>query len=287
MTESPNQLSAATANAAGIPSPIDSEHQNENAMPPKVAKAVSAVMADITKLEYSGHNNHGDYDFATIDDFLEGLRPKCAKHGLIISQDEESFDLKQTQNAQGKSSTWLIVKFRFTLVHSSGETWVHRPARTIMVNAAMGAQAFGAAQSYTLKMFMRALFQIATGEADVDGLDDTAKDTGPKKAPARTDPRAGGQHEVGAFTLYDAFGVEVGKFEKPEDFLTALVNNVKDNSAWFVSNENDVDYIEKHLGTQIVRNKDGTPRADGLTIAKCCRQLRKLATPPQTALEAG
>jgi hypothetical protein len=35
-----------------------------------------------------------------------------------------------------------------------------------MVNAAMGAQAFGAAQAYTLKQFERSLFQIATGDSE-------------------------------------------------------------------------------------------------------------------------
>ena len=169
MTEAPNRLSTETANAAGIPPPAN----NDNAMPPKVAAAVNAVMAEVPKLEKTEKNTHGNYNFTSIDDFLEALRPLCAEHGLIIIQDEESFELKQTPKSDGKMTTWLIVKFRFTLVHTSGETWACRPARTIMVNAAMGAQAFGAAQSYALKMFMRSLFQVATGEADVDTDDNS------------------------------------------------------------------------------------------------------------------
>jgi hypothetical protein len=35
-----------------------------------------------------------------------------------------------------------------------------------MVQSAMGAQAFGAAQSYSLKQFMRSLFQMATGDKE-------------------------------------------------------------------------------------------------------------------------
>src|SRR3546814_8863152 len=35
-----------------------------------------------------------------------------------------------------------------------------------MVLASMGAQAFGAAQSYALKQFERSLFQIATGDGE-------------------------------------------------------------------------------------------------------------------------
>jgi hypothetical protein len=132
---------------------------NDMAMPPKVAGAIAAVMTEVPKLQKTEKNSHGNYNFASIDDFLEAVRPLCAKHGLIISQDEESFEM---------SDGWLIVRFAFTLAHSSGETWAHRPRRTIMVSAKMGSQAFGAAQSYCLKQFERSLFQIATGEKGND-----------------------------------------------------------------------------------------------------------------------
>lgn len=128
-------------------------------IPPKVAAAICAVMADVPKLGKGEKNKHGDYKFASIDDFLEAVRPLCAKHGLIIAQDEESFDMREG---------WLVIAFSFTLAHSSGETWGLKQRRTIMVSAKMGAQAFGAAQSYALKQYMRALFQIATGEAGND-----------------------------------------------------------------------------------------------------------------------
>ena len=49
-----------------------------------------------------------------------------------------------------------------------------------MVNASMGSQAFGAAQSYTLKQFMRSLFQVATGEKGQD-----ADEHPPADLPAR------------------------------------------------------------------------------------------------------
>lgn len=132
---------------------------NTEAMPPKVASAITEVMKEVPKLAKTEKNSHGNYNFASIDDFLEAVRPLCAKHGLIISQDEESFEM---------SDGWLIVRFAFTLAHSSGETWAHRPRRTIMVSAKMGSQAFGAAQSYCLKQFERSLFQIATGEKGQD-----------------------------------------------------------------------------------------------------------------------
>ena len=155
-------------------------------LPPKVAAAIAAVMTEVPKLGKGETNSHGKYNFASIDDFLEAVRPLSAKHGLIILQDEESFEVV----GDGK---WLSMRFSFTLAHASGETWAARPTRSIMVNAAMGAQAFGAAQSYALKQFMRSLFQIATGEKGIDA-DEHAPGDLPKnkrvgdEIPRRTDP---------------------------------------------------------------------------------------------------
>ena len=134
-------------------------------MPAKVATAIAKVMEEVPKLAKDEKNEHGKYNFASVDDFLQAVRPLCAKHGLIIVQDEEAFEVKATAGGD-KPTQWLLMRFRFTIAHLSGETWAHRPARSIMVNAAMGAQAFGAAQSYALKQFLRSLFQIATGEKD-------------------------------------------------------------------------------------------------------------------------
>lgn len=147
------------------------------ALPPKVAAAICGVMSEVPMLGKDAKNQHGNYNFASIDDFLEAVRPLCAKHGLIIMQDEESFEMKDG---------WLVMTFRFTLAHSSGETWGYRPTRTIMVSAKMGSQAFGAAQSYALKQFERSLFQIATGEKGNDADEHPAADLPSQAKQART-----------------------------------------------------------------------------------------------------
>lgn len=148
--------------------------ERQAAIPTKIAAAIAAVMGEVPKLSKGEKNSHGNYNFASIDDFLEAVRPLCAKHGLVIIQDEVHQEILRSEpkGERDKSVSWLLIRFQFTLGHSSGETWAHRPTRTIMVNAAMGSQAFGAAQSYCLKQFQRSLFQIATGEtgegADID-----------------------------------------------------------------------------------------------------------------------
>jgi hypothetical protein len=187
------------------------EQVNDNTpnMPPKVAHAITEVMKEVPKLAKSEKNSHGNYNFASIDDFLEAVRPLCAKHGLIISQDEESFEM---------SDGWLVVRFAFTLAHSSGETWAHRPRRTIMVSAKMGSQAFGAAQSYCLKQFERSLFQIATGEKGQDADEHAPADLpNMKKSPPgiskfRIESREF-YREMHACTEYDQYVTFVGTAE--------------------------------------------------------------------------
>lgn len=137
-----------------------------NVMPPEIANAISGVMADVPKLEKGETNKFGKYNFASIDDFLEALRPLCAKAGLSIIQNEESFETRSIPTDRGENA-WLVMRFSFMLVHVSGAIW-DAGVRTIMVNGSMGSQAFGAAQSYALKQFMRSLFMVATGEKGQD-----------------------------------------------------------------------------------------------------------------------
>ena len=157
-------------------------------LPPKVAKAVSDVMAGVEKLGKDENNPHANYKYAGIEQFLEMVRPLCAKAGLIILQDEEGYEFRDSTDKYGKSLTWLVMSFAFGLAHSSGETWAHRIRRTGMVQASMGSQAFGAAQSYALKSFLRSLELIATGDSeDADSHEQNAL---PIKPGAKAKPKA-------------------------------------------------------------------------------------------------
>lgn len=135
-------------------------------IPEAVAKAISDVMNGVEKLAKDNKNQHGGYNFTSVDDFLEMTGKLCAEHGLIVIQDETEAELISGQNAQGKPKTSLKATYEFTLAHSSGVAW--GPIKRHVLLDASGAQAFGAAQSYTLKHFMRSLFQIPTGDKDAD-----------------------------------------------------------------------------------------------------------------------
>ena len=135
----------------------------EQDMPEAVGIAVNSVMAGIKGLFKKEKNQDAGYRFASIDDFLASVNPLCAKAGLIIIQDE--LDARLVHDGSTETSrSWLWTTFTFMLAHKSGA--VYGPlTRSVMVPA-RGAQAFGAAQSYALKQFMRSLFQIPTGDRE-------------------------------------------------------------------------------------------------------------------------
>ena len=165
---------------APAPKPINKDFPP---FPPEIAEAVAAVMGKIEKLDKDEKNDHGGYKFASIDGFLEAVRPLCAEFGLVIVQDEDEISMKEGTGKDGKASNWIYMRFSFTLAHTSGVTWDYRPKRSIMVPAKMGPQAFGAGQSYTLKNFERSLFKIATGEPDPE-----ADNFGHEREKKTTDP---------------------------------------------------------------------------------------------------
>ena len=128
-----------------------------------VAAAMNQVMGEVKKLIRSERNRDAGYEFASIDEFLAAVNPLCAEAGLIILQDELDARLVNDSGASMHRS-WLWTTFTFTLAHKSGS--IYGPlTRSVMVPA-RGAQAFGSAQSYALKQFMRSLFQIPTGDKE-------------------------------------------------------------------------------------------------------------------------
>ena len=88
-----------------------------------------------------------------------------------------------------------------------------------MVRADMGSQAFGAAQSYSLKQFMRSLFQISTGDDESDtseqsSIAGTVKDAfpdGPQKNKSNLDK---------AITAYLAHIDALTNSDDLEEFIT-------------------------------------------------------------------
>ena len=196
--------------------------------PEAVSNAIAAVMADIPKLAREETNKHANYKFASIDDFLDAVRPLCAKHKLAIVQDEASFTIVQTMDKYGKPSDWLQMGFAYT-VATAGVSW-GPVMRSIMVRADMGSQAFGAAQSYSLKQFMRSLFQISTGDGeDADSHEQSSIASAPVKAAFPDGPH---KNKTALDTAITAFCGHIVALTNRDD-LEAYLNDTKPTRAQY------------------------------------------------------
>ena len=125
-------------------------------IPKEVAKALNYVSKNSVKLTNSHKNEYHNYNFACIDDFLEVYGTIIAEAGLTIIMDE----IEEKQNDKV-----LKIVYQFILIHESGAMWQHPIKRSIRVNSSAGSQAYGQAQSYCLKQFLRGVFMIPTGES--------------------------------------------------------------------------------------------------------------------------
>src|SRR5690349_11596980 len=153
-------------------------------MPAEIAAAISGVQKSIRRIGKDGHNSDGgNYRFASVDAFFDFIGPLLGEHGLVIDVDEaedgfEYYVLTKTYRNGGSSDQhWMRARYVFTIAHQSGATWDHNPVRTVDV-LNTGPQAYGSAQSYATKMYLRTLFKIPTGEREDADYHETDRDTG-------------------------------------------------------------------------------------------------------------
>lgn len=128
-----------------------------------ILTAIAAAMGEIEKVGKGDRNKHDGYNFASIDAFLGLVNPICAKHGLVILSDEVSREDFERKGRNGPMP-WMRITFSFTMHHITGQS-LPSMQRTVEVMR-NGAQAYGSAQSYCLKQFLRGLFLIPTGDKD-------------------------------------------------------------------------------------------------------------------------
>lgn len=132
--------------------------------PPKIAAAIVKVMKAVNgQLDKNGFNKHGQYKYATVDDFYDFMRARCADAGLAFIADE--LEREVIVISEGKAPR-LRLLYAITIVHESGESYSGIERETMVV--ADGPQAYGSGQSFVLKYFLRALFMVPTGEPDAD-----------------------------------------------------------------------------------------------------------------------
>jgi len=148
----------------------------------EVVTAAAKAMAAIRKVGKEGRNQHDNYNFASIDDFLAMVNPICAEAGLIFPMQEDGIE-DFTRKGKFGENTWMRVRWQITVMHVSGQS-LPPVLRTVEV-LRNGAQAYGSAQSYALKQFLRSFLLIPTGDkddADLQPTDDGQIERAPNPA---------------------------------------------------------------------------------------------------------
>lgn len=183
-----------------------------------VTAALAAALGEVQKMGHDSRNAHANYNYTSIDQYLQEVRPVMARHGLSYLSTEAC---RSVDNGQ------VVVAYDFTLLHSSGTT-LGPMRRTAAVNAKMGSQADGAAQSYALKCWLRATFMLATGEAEgaVGGNVDPDSQPHFKQQPvAKPRTRSNPERDKAFWTAWEAAVEHIGPItdDLPEDKHKAAV----------------------------------------------------------------
>lgn len=129
----------------------------------EILAAVAKAMGAIHKVKKTGQNTHDNYAFASVDDFLAMVNPVCAEAGLMVAMDETGLEDFVRKGKYGENA-WMRVSYCITVFHASGQS-LPPVNRTVEV-LRNGSQAYGSAQSYVLKQFLRCLLLIPTGDKD-------------------------------------------------------------------------------------------------------------------------
>lgn len=129
----------------------------------KLSNAVCNVMTEIRRLSKEDRNKHGSYDFTSVDDFKDAIRPLMAKHGLSLHVSQTAFQMIEYISGKGDKKSVAQFDMAITLHHKSGKK--AKPENMTVALPFTGAQTSGAARSYAVKEWMKSRFLVSSGDA--------------------------------------------------------------------------------------------------------------------------
>lgn len=132
------------------------------AMPETLAAAVCQVMSKIKRLSKGSQNSHGGYDFTSVDDFKDALRPLMSEAGLYLHVSQESFQMIDYVDGKGNNKSVAQYHFSITLAHVNGDK--SEPEMMTVALPFTGAQTSGAARSYAVKEWSKSRFLMSSGD---------------------------------------------------------------------------------------------------------------------------
>ena len=137
-------------------------------MPPEIAASQIEAMKAITKISKDARNEQGRYNYATVDQVYDDLRPILAEAGINPISFPVSSKIVARPGRQGDNN-WLDAAFDIVVYHKSGALF--EAGRHYVSVIFTGPQSSGAAKSFVMKYFLRDWLKIATGDLDADDHD--------------------------------------------------------------------------------------------------------------------
>lgn len=133
----------------------------------EIIEAVLTVRKNITSISKDAKNQHGGYNYVSIDTYYEKIATVATAAGLVWRTREISFDLIANQG-RTKDRTYVQSKFSYDLM-CKDKSALDYMSVTIL-SPIDGPQTTGQLFSYADKVFMRVAFCVATGEQDADDI---------------------------------------------------------------------------------------------------------------------
>lgn len=196
---------------------------DETAKPMTYGEAVCAVMADLRRLKKADRNKFASYDFTSVDDFKDEVRPLMAKHGLWVEVDQTDFTFMELKDDKDKVKHVVRFDFQLTLSHVSGGAGM--PQTMTVALPYTGAQTSGAARSYVVKEWFKSCFLASSGDMseEADLLDNSKEGLRLSKGDARA--------------IYTELEKGLAEAEKTADHEQV--------AAWWKTNKDKIDALPK------------------------------------------
>ena len=163
-------------------------------MPPEIAKAQIEAMLKIEKISKDARNEQGRYNYATVDQVYDDLRPILAEVGINPISFPVSSKIVARPGRQGDNN-WLDCEFDIVVYHASGAAFdAGRHGVSVIFT---GPQSSGAAKSFVMKYFLRDWLKIATGDLDADEHD--------PRGHHEAGPRRNAKNQISSIDMRDQF----------------------------------------------------------------------------------
>lgn len=154
---------------------------------------ILSTISQVPSLKKGDRNQHGGYNYVSIDDYYEKVAKIAAANGVTWKSREissEVITVGEKADRNGNVVPVLALKTKYEFDVLAGHETLHTNFFSCTIlHPLQGAQTAGSSLSYADKLFMRTVFKVVTGEGDADASDSNAFDQFFEEAPKKPKPK--------------------------------------------------------------------------------------------------